>query len=206
MSLLWIIARSSGLMAVALLSAVIALGILSSADFGPRRWSRFVTNGLHRRLAYLACAMLGLHILAIVADSYVTVNLIDVVVPFSSSYERIAVGLGALAFDAMVVLVATSLARRYLPFSMWQVVHVAAYAIWPLAILHGLLAGTDDLLALGISMAGALAVGSVALFRIFSRATPRPAARATAAPQSPSATRVVVGEPQRDTKALTPTP
>ena len=80
---------------------------------------------------------------------------------------------------------------------MWQVVHVAAHhAIWPLAILHGLLAGTDDLLALGISMAGALAVGSVALFRIFSRATPRPAARATASLQSPSTNPRVVGDPQ----------
>ena len=174
MNLLWILARTSGLAAVVFLSAVMVLGILSSADFGRRRWSRFVTNGLHRRIAYLACAMLGLHIITVVADSYVDVGAISVMVPFTSGYERFAVGLGALAFDAMVVLIATSLTRQHLPFRVWQMIHVAAYAAWPLAILHGVLAGTDDLLSLALTMICALAVGSVALFRVFNRPTPAP--------------------------------
>jgi hypothetical protein len=60
MSILWILARSTGLAATVLLSAVMVLGILSSGDFRSRPWSRYLTNGLHRRVAYLACAMLGI--------------------------------------------------------------------------------------------------------------------------------------------------
>lgn len=167
MSLLWIISRSSGLMATLLLSAVVALGILSSADTGSRRWSRFLTSGLHRRLAYLACTMLGLHVLAVVVDTYVDIGALNVFIPFTSSYERFAIGLGAISFDLLIVLMATSLTRRHLPFRLWQVIHLAAYAIWPLAILHGVLAGTDDWLTLAVSAAGALTVGTVALLRLF---------------------------------------
>ena len=65
MNLMWTIARSSGLIATLLLSAVVALGILSSADMGSRRWARYITAGLHRRIAYLACAMLALHLVAV---------------------------------------------------------------------------------------------------------------------------------------------
>ena len=74
---------------------------------------------MHRRVAYLACAMLGIHIAAIVADSYVSVDLLNVVVPFSSSYERFAVGLAAISIDLMLVLVITSLGRRFISFNIW---------------------------------------------------------------------------------------
>ncbi len=206
MNLLWIISRSSGLAAVALLSAVVVLGILSSADFGSRRWSRFVTNGLHRRIAYLACAMLGLHIVAVVADSYVDVGALSVIVPFTSGYERFAVGLGALAVDSMVVIVATSLTRRHLPFRVWQAIHVIAYAAWPLAILHGVLAGSDDLLALGLSMGGALAVAAVALFRVLNRTTTTRTVPTSAKTVAVNSTATVLAESHTaTTRELTPT-
>ena len=187
MNLMWTIARSSGLIATLLLSAVVALGILSSADMGSRRWPRFITAGLHRRIAYLACAMLALHLVAVIVDSYVDIGVLDLIVPFTSSYERLAVGLGAISVDLLIVLLATSLARRHLPFRLWQVVHVVAYAVWPLAILHGLLAGTDDWLALGVSMIGTLAVGAVALTRVFNHLERRPQE-----PHVPAESRVLV--------------
>lgn len=167
MNVLWTIARSSGLIVTILLSAVIALGILSSADMGSRRWSRFLTTGLHRRIAYLTCAVLGIHIAAVVLDNYVDLNVVDALVPFTAEYARFAVGLGAIAVDLLIVLILSSVLRAHLPFTMWQMIHVSAYVIWPLAILHGLLAGTDDWLTLGVSLVGALAVGTVALLRMF---------------------------------------
>lgn len=167
MTALWIISRSTGLIAAALLSAAVTLGILTSIDMGSTRWPRFVTQGLHRRIAYLACAILGIHIAAVVADNYVNVDALAVFVPFTSSYERFAVGLGAIAVDLVIIVVATSLLKRHLPHYFWQIVHVSTYALWPLALIHGLLAGSDDLLALGISMIGALSVTSVALWRAF---------------------------------------
>jgi len=203
-SILWILARSTGLIATVLLSAVMVLGILSSGDFRSRPWSRYLTNGMHRRVAYLACAMLGIHIAAIVADSYVSVDLLNVVVPFSSSYERFAVGLAAISIDLMLVLVITSLGRRFISFNIWQTVHVVAYAVWPLAILHGILAGTDDLLAWSISLISTLAVATVALVRFFGQSkkpTRRPAVAAPAAACPPAPP---LHQQDRPTQVLTP--
>lgn len=178
MNLLWVIARTAGLASVVLLSATVTLGIISSADFGSVRWSRLITNGLHRRLAYLACGLLALHIAAVVVDSYVDITPLDVVIPFSSSYQRFATGLGALAVDVVAILIITGLTRKHLPHRLWQWIHATAYLAWPLAILHGVLAATDDLLTLVLSLLGASAVAAAALLRVFNRSgAKKPAAK-----------------------------
>jgi sulfoxide reductase heme-binding subunit YedZ len=65
------------------------------------------------------------------------------VIPLHSSYRPLWLGLGALSFDLLVALVITSLVRRRLGYRAWRTVHWAAYASWPVAVLHGLGTGTD---------------------------------------------------------------
>jgi hypothetical protein len=52
-------------------------------------------------------------------------------------------GLGAAAFDLLLALIVTSLARRRLGYERWRNVHWLAYACWPIAVLHGLGTGSD---------------------------------------------------------------
>jgi sulfoxide reductase heme-binding subunit YedZ len=54
-----------------------------------------------------------------------------------------ALDLGALALDLVAVLVVTSLLRRRLPYRLWRAIHWAAYAACPLAVAHGVGAGSD---------------------------------------------------------------
>ena len=63
--------------------------------------------------------------------------------PFGARYRPLWVGLGALASDLLVVLVATSLLRRRIGPRAWRAVHWAAYACWPVAVAHGLGTGSD---------------------------------------------------------------
>jgi sulfoxide reductase heme-binding subunit YedZ len=49
-------------------------------------------------------------------------------------------------------LVVTSLVREHIGYRTWRAVHWAAYACWPLAILHGLGAGTDTRLGWAIAL------------------------------------------------------
>jgi sulfoxide reductase heme-binding subunit YedZ len=137
--------RATGVVALILLTAVVVLGVLGSIGFsGGTRWPRFAIGSLHRDLSLLAVALLAVHIVTTLLDSFAPVKLIDAVIPFISAYRPLWLGLGALAFDLVIALVATSLLRRRLGYGAWRAVHWLAYASWPVAVLHGLGTGSDS--------------------------------------------------------------
>ena len=106
---LWYATRATGLVAMVLLTASMALGLLSSVRFQRPAWPRFVTLGLHRNLSLLALGFTAVHVLTTVLDSFVSIPLQDAFVPFISSYRPIWVGLGAIGLDLMLALTVTSL-------------------------------------------------------------------------------------------------
>jgi sulfoxide reductase heme-binding subunit YedZ len=140
---LWYLTRGTGLVAMLLLTAGLVLGITEAVRWAGPRWPRFVTAGLHKNVSLLAIAFLAAHIVTSVVDGFVPIRWIDAVVPFAGSYRPIWLGLGAVAFDLMIALVATSLLRRRLGYRAWRAVHWAAYACWPIAFVHGLGIGSD---------------------------------------------------------------
>jgi predicted ferric reductase len=139
----WFITRATGLVALVLLTASMALGLLASVRYQSPRWPRFVTAGLHRNASVLACAFTAVHIITTLADGFVPIRLQDVVIPFISAYRPVWLGLGAIAFDLLLALTVTSLIRTRLSYRAWRLVHWAAYLCWPVAVLHGLGTGSD---------------------------------------------------------------
>jgi methionine sulfoxide reductase heme-binding subunit len=141
----WFLTRSSGMVALVLLTASVALGVVTSAGWSTIRWPRFITIAVHRNVSLIAMVFLGFHIATTVLDGYAPIGWLDAVVPFRSAYRPIWLGLGALGFDLLLAVVATSLARRHLSYRAWKAVHWASWAAWPLAVLHGLGSGTDTM-------------------------------------------------------------
>jgi len=140
---LWYATRAAGLVALVLLTASMMLGVLNAGRFGTQRWPRFLVQGLHRNLSLLALTFLALHVGTTVIDTYTSIGLSAAFVPFTSSYKRFWLGLGAVACDLLLTLVVTSLVRQRIGHRLWRVVHWAGYLCWPVAIAHGLGAGTD---------------------------------------------------------------
>jgi methionine sulfoxide reductase heme-binding subunit len=140
----WCLMRATGVVSLLLLTVVFALGIATSNRFRPRGLPLFVTTTVHRNASLLALAFLGVHVTTAIVDPDAAVRLVAVVVPFTAGWAPFWVGLGALAFDLVAALVLTSLLRRRLDYRVWRAIHWAAYAAWPLALLHGLGAGTDS--------------------------------------------------------------
>ncbi len=143
---LWFVNRGTGVVLVALLTMATALGVLSTTRLSRPLWPRWATQRVHRNVSLLAVLVLLLHAGAAVADEFVDLRWYHVLVPIGGEYvakERTALVLSALAFDAMVLVVVTSLLRDRLPLKMWRGVHLLAYLAWALGLLHGLLIGTD---------------------------------------------------------------
>jgi sulfoxide reductase heme-binding subunit YedZ len=140
----WYLSRSTGAVALVLLTVSVVLGILDSVRFsaGPR-WPRFAIDSLHRDSSLLVIVLLVLHVVTSVLDGFAPIKLTDAIIPFATPYRPLWMGLGALSFDVLVALVVTSLLRRRLGYRSWRAIHWLAYASWPVAVLHGLGTGSD---------------------------------------------------------------
>jgi sulfoxide reductase heme-binding subunit YedZ len=167
-TVLWYTTRASGMVSIVLLSAVTALGLLTAGRAASPRWPRFLTAALHRDLALTALGFLVLHIVTAAVDPFTHLGLVAVAVPFGSYYRTFWLGLGTIAFELMLAVIATSLLRRVIGVRAWRLVHWASYAMWPLAMLHGLGTGTDSFtrVMLVITGACALLVATAAVYRV----------------------------------------
>jgi methionine sulfoxide reductase heme-binding subunit len=181
---LWFATRGFGVVALLLLTAIVVLGVAGATRWKSTRWPRFVVAGLHRNLSLLALVFIALHVITTVADSYAPIALLNAVLPFTSAYRPLWLGLGAVALDLLLALTITSLLRARIGYGRWRALHWLAYASWPVALVHGLGTGTDARVG-WMQVVTVACVGSVVaaiLWRVgTSRATPGMRAASTVA-------------------------
>ncbi len=142
-SIYWSLTRSTGAVALVLLTLAIALGVLDVRRFSTPRWPRFLVDSLHRNVSLLAMVFLGFHILTSILDSFAPISLADAFIPFAGSYRPFWLGLGAISFDLLLAVTITSLLRKRMGYTSWRAIHWLTYASWPIALLHGLGTGSD---------------------------------------------------------------
>lgn len=136
---LWYLSRGTGVVSLLLLTASVVLGIAGPLRARPR----VLLAGLHRNIPLLAVAFVVAHVLTTVADGYAPIGVKDAILPFLSPYRPVWLGLGTVAFDVLLALIATSLLRARIGLRGWRAVHWLAYLSWPIAVMHGLGTGTD---------------------------------------------------------------
>jgi sulfoxide reductase heme-binding subunit YedZ len=141
-ALTWYVARSAGIVAYLLLSTSVVLGVLMSAR-ARFTWPRFAVEEVHRFLAILTGVFLTLHGVALLADKVVPISILQLVIPFRTSYRPFAVGLGITSALLLLAVSLSNLLRKRLPFTVWRRIHYVTLAVWVTATGHGLLAGTD---------------------------------------------------------------
>ena len=167
-TLLWYLARGSGLAALVLLTVTMVLGIVTSVRWTNPRWPRFVIELLHRNASLIAFVLIVVHVATVILDGFAPIGWKDAVIPFVSPYRTVWLGLGSIAFDLLVAVLVTSLLRHRLGHRTWRFVHWFAYLCWPLVVVHGLATGTDThvSLVLMLTMACVAAVILAAWWRL----------------------------------------
>ncbi len=165
----WLGIRAAGITAWGLLTAVVLWGILLRTRILGHAASPTRLLDLHRWLGAVALSFLAIHMVLLLFDAYLPFTIAQVLIPGLSSWETFAVALGSIAFW---LLIPVSIVGRFRPrlknagASLFQRTHWLAYAAWPVATMHYVLAGTDALaswsLALLIAGAGLLVFGLIA--------------------------------------------
>lgn len=140
---IWYAARASGIAAYLILSVVVALGLTMGGKAQSKRWPRFSVEDIHRFGGLLVGSLVSVHVLTIAFDAFLPFSIINLLVPFTSTYRPFWTGLGVAAAELLVALAITNHYRKRLPYRFWRVAHYLNFAVWTLASLHGLMSGTD---------------------------------------------------------------
>ena len=183
---LWYTTRATGLVALVLFTIVVVLGTLVATRVGGTNVGRFELNELHRSASMVAVAFLVIHILTTVVDSYVPTGWLSAIVPMTSSYKRLDITLGAIAFDLILAVWVSSLMKVRIANSSWRFIHWFSWLALTSAIVHGFVTGTDSRKGLGLVLVSVCAgvVFCSAVWRFLRRPT-RALGRTALSPLAP---------------------
>ncbi len=175
-SLPWYVARSAGLISWALLTASVLWGLaLSSKALGKRPRPNWLLD-LHRFLGGLATIFVGVHVGAILLDTFVHFDLTEIFVPFTATWKPTAVAWGIVGMYLLVAIELTSLLKKRLPKKIWRAVHFASFPLFAFATIHALTAGTDTgaWLFEAAAATSTLAIVGLTVLRIRQAQQPKP--------------------------------
>ena len=108
----------------------------------------------------------------------------QLLIPFgSTNYRQFWVGLGQIAIYGLILTTLSFYLRKNLGPRGWRVVHGVSYAGFLLALVHGLVSGTDStsLAVIGFYWFTGVSVLALTVYRILMSQLARRAPRATAA-------------------------
>jgi methionine sulfoxide reductase heme-binding subunit len=139
----WVLARVAGLGSYAALAIALVTGIaLRTAVFDWLGSNRTV-RALHEYTIVLWIPLAALHLVALLLDSTARIGVLDMVLPFHSGYGTLAIGVGALSLDVLLVVTVAAYMKRRMSKALWLWVHRLAYVAFALIFLHAVLSGTD---------------------------------------------------------------
>lgn len=181
----WYLSRSSAMVAFVLLWASMALGVGISNKMA-RIWpGAFTAFDLHQYTGLLGSAFVGVHMLALLGDTYIGYNLVQILVPFASTaYEPLWVGIGQIALYVLIPVTLSFYARKRLGTRAWRTIHGLGYGFFALSLLHGLFSGTDShngwaLAIYGFSTLSLVALTAYRLLAVYLRPAKKAAPLAT---------------------------
>jgi sulfoxide reductase heme-binding subunit YedZ len=163
---IWYAARASGVAAYVVLSTVVCVGLALGGRVQSRAWPRFAVEDIHRVGGLLVGSLIAIHVGTIAVDSFLPFSVTQLLVPFASTYRPLWTGLGIAAAELLLALAVTNHYRRRMPHRYWRTAHYANFAVWTLASLHGLFAGTDRS-ATWLAVLYGVAVGAVGVLLLW---------------------------------------
>ncbi len=139
----WFVSRSSGVVAWALLTLSVCWGLFISTKAVAKTTTPAPLLDLHRFLGGLSVIFTALHLVGLVADSFVYFGWKELFVPMASPWKPGPVAWGIAAMYLLIVVELTSLTMKRLPRRWWLRIHRLSFPLWVIATTHGLQAGTD---------------------------------------------------------------
>jgi sulfoxide reductase heme-binding subunit YedZ len=158
----WYTARAAGVVAYALLTSGVLLGVLLAGRARLQRWPAFAVTDVHRFVSLLTGVFIAIHVYALLLDRYAHVSVVTLLVPGASSYRPFWIALGTIALELLLAVALANVLRKRIGHMRWRRVHYLTFGVWIAATAHGIGAGTDGT-ADWLRLLYLVSIGSVAL-------------------------------------------
>ena len=164
----WEIARASGLAAYAALCIAVLSGIAPRTQALSFLASNRAVRALHDWTPWVVIPAALVHIVSLLLDATARIGILDVFVPFLTSYGQLAIGLGTISLDLLIVVLVTTWLRSRFSNDAWKWWHRVSYLGFGTMFLHSILSGTDltSPVIAALSWASAIAIAYYALERL----------------------------------------
>ena len=141
----WITSRAAGGAALILAGGAVAVGLMISAKrpAAGKTTSKADLRAIHEALSLTTLAMVALHGLSLLGDSFLNPGLAGIAIPFVGSYRPLWTGLGIVAGYGLAGLGLTYYLRDRIGAARWRKLHRFTALFWVLAIVHTIGAGSD---------------------------------------------------------------
>ena len=175
----WNLTRASANIAMVLILLTVFWGVLLATRVLKPNDRPAWLRDIHTWMGGLALIFTIIHMLTLIADSYVTFTFVSVLVPYAGSWKPLPVSMGILGFYILAAVQITSLMMRKMSRKNWRRIHLLSYIQFVLVMAHTLTSGSDvgkawySGITVAISMVGAAIFGIRFIFGKFSPAAAR---------------------------------
>ena len=164
----WITSRAAGIVALLAASLAVSIGLLMGGRLTKRRMPEL--RATHEALSLATIAALLVHALSLLGDSFLSLSLADVTLPFVSGYQRLWTTTGIVAGWILLILGLSYYIRGRIGPARWRSLHRFTALGWLLGVVHAVGEGTDAGAAWFLIAAGAVVLPASALLVV--RLTP----------------------------------
>ncbi|HEX3294776.1 MAG TPA: hypothetical protein VHR38_13665 [Solirubrobacterales bacterium] len=139
----WIASRALGVVALVLVAVSVGMGLAMAmrAAKGPGAMARL--RQVHEATALAALIFIAAHGLVLLGDTYLRPGLSGIAIPFVMSHKPLWTGLGVVGGWLAALLGLSFYVRRWIGPRLWRKMHRWTLAVYLLAVVHTLGAGTD---------------------------------------------------------------
>jgi predicted ferric reductase len=139
----WIASRALGVVALVLVAVSVGMGLAMAmrAAKGPGAMARL--RQVHEATALAALIFIAAHGLVLLGDTYLRPGLSGIAITFVMSHKPLWTGLGVVGGWLAALLGLSFYVRRWIGPRLWRKMHRWTLAVYLLAVVHTLGAGTD---------------------------------------------------------------
>lgn len=159
--LFWITSRAAGFAALVLASLAVSLGLLMSTKLVKGR--TLDLRAAHDTLALGTIVAIVVHGAALLGDQYLHPSILDITLPFVSSYKTLWTSIGIVGGWGLIVLGLSYYARRWMGGVRWRKLHRFTALAWLAGLAHSLGEGSDAGQLWFLAMIALVAIPALAL-------------------------------------------
>jgi len=185
----WLASRALGIVAIVLLSISVGLGLAMSGRIvrGPGVTAKL--RRFHEASTLVTLGLILAHGTVLLADGWLRPGLAGIAVPFALGYRTLWTGIGVIGGWLAIILGTSFYVRKWIGVRTWRRLHRWTVAVYALAVVHTIGAGTDGRSGWMIAMLLVLAtpIALAFTYRVLRGAARTSAAARRRAPQHATA-------------------